>query len=150
MNAPNQRFWMQYHLRCTSEPTSNPSGQCSYHLVRPTSKHQAIATTQDLVPYRQWVYLCHKGVFLHGPFDFQLTPGGRRSRDRIGKHDWTALRNAANLYKNDPLMLSLNHMLLVHCTFLRNQEVKSMDANRALFMAPLLWPKCYGAVPPHV
>lgn len=98
LNAPNQRFWMQHHRRSTSVPTSDQNVQCSYHLVQPMIKNQTFAKSQNLVTYHQWVYLCHKDVFLHGPFDFQLAPGGRCSCNMIDKDDWAVVRNAANLY----------------------------------------------------
>ena len=100
--------------------------------------------------YRKWVYLCHKGVFVHGPLDIQLTAGGRRSRDRVEKEDWIALRNASGLYINDPPRLALTNMLSVHCTFLRDQEIKSGGTTRTLLAIPLLGPECYGADPPPV
>ena len=74
-NATKQRFWMQYHRRSISTPRADPNGLCSFHLVRPTAKSQAFAKTQELVPCRQWVYLCHnhKGVFVHAAcFTFNL------------------------------------------------------------------------------
>ena len=94
--------------------------------------------------------LCHKDMFIHGPFNFQLAARNQRSRDRVSKDDWSALCNALFLYKNNAPKLLLRDMLLVHCTLYRDQEVVSRDATRALLAVPLLGPECYGTVPPPV
>ena len=61
--SPNQRFWLEYHRPGSSTLARQ---KCSYHLIQPMYESHLYAKSKILVPYRQWMYLLHKGVCIHG------------------------------------------------------------------------------------
>ena len=83
-NAPNQRYWLEYH-HSPSVIRSNHAK--TYHLVRPSSDSIRYVVANDLIPYRQWIYLHQEEVYIHGPFDFSIMPNGWKSRDRVSVND---------------------------------------------------------------
>ena len=63
----------------------------SYHLIKLSRTSQGAACARGLYPYRQWIFLTHNDVYVHGPFDFQLCLHGVQSRDRVGEDNWIVL-----------------------------------------------------------
>ena len=82
--VPNQRFWLEYHRPGSS---AFARWKSSYHLVQPTKESHLYAKSRGLVPYRQWMYILHDTVFIHGPFEFTMTARGRQSMDRVSVED---------------------------------------------------------------
>ena len=133
--APNQRFWLEYHRPGSSSFVRRKS---SYHLIQPTRDSHLYAKSKGLLPYRQWMYLLHDSVFIHGPFDFTMTANGRQSKDRVSVDDWRVLHNHRDLYSNEPPSMKLVSQLSLHCTPLFHTEVDSTKVDERLLAAPLL------------
>ena len=102
-NAPNQRFWLQYH---TLAHLSSPLDSGALHLIRPSETSEQTALRRGYAPFRQWVNLTHEATYIHGPFDF-ADFRGRRSRDRVSRRDFEVLIERRTLYDNDPPRLDL-------------------------------------------
>ena len=114
-NAPNQRYWLDYH----HGPSTIRSDHAKiYHLIQPTTDSDRYAIANGLIPYRQWVYLHQKEIFIHGPFDFQVMPNGRKSRDRVSSDDWQVLHNCCDMFENTPPPHDLHNYCSVHCSSL--------------------------------
>ena len=140
-NAPNQRYWLEYHLG--NSPIS-PDHHSSYHLIRPTTDSERYARANQLQPYRQWVYLNHEDCYLHGPFDFCVLPSGRKSSDRIAVDDWQVLHDYSQMFTNAPPRHDLRNYCSLHCSSSFHTKLKctSQVVGRVM-TAPLLTPSCY-------
>jgi hypothetical protein len=94
-NAPNQRFWPEYH-----ELQGRFAVNHTYHLVKPSPNISQYIRQKNLVHFSQWIYLSESTI-LHGPFDF-ATINGRAPRDRISLEDWNILFQQREKYQNPP------------------------------------------------
>ena len=134
LNAASQRYWLEYHQE---DAVRHSDRSTSYHLIRPSKTSHGEARARGLYPYRQWIFLAHSDVYIHGPFDFQMTPHGTQSRDRVAEDDWTVLRNKERMYANAPPALKQGTFSL-HCSLLFDTEVKSTAVDKRVTLAPLL------------
>ena len=140
-NAVNQRYWMEYHTKST---LYRPDNTPSYHLVKQKRDSTRYARSKGRYSYRQWIYLNHDDNYIHGPFDFTITPDGRQSRDRVKHSDWSVLHDMKHMYKNKAPALS--HMvgpISIHCNTLFHSEVESDKVTRRLVTAPLISEELY-------
>jgi hypothetical protein len=130
-NAPNQRFWLQYHNQ------SDLLAQCSLsntHLIRPSDTSEAYALRHKLLPFRRYINLTHQDTYIHGPFDF-ASVHGRKSRDRIAQADWGILCSRTAMFHNPiPLVeiptYSIHVDACAHTTF--HDAAISRDASSHL------------------
>jgi hypothetical protein len=145
-NAPNQRYWLEYHTELTSTYSDHTP---SYHLIRPTRTSESYASAHGLRPYRRWVYLQHEDVYLHGPFDFATLPNGRQSRDRIAVADWQVLHSLQHLFANEPPRYDLQSFCSFHCSRLFHSEYYSEQVYQRVVATPTLHHTCFSDyIPP--
>ena len=137
--APNQRYWLEYHHQ--DEPV-RMDHRTSYHLVKPSAESELYARRQGLYPYRQWCYVNHSDVYIHGPFDFALNARGA-THDRVSTSDWEALIGAQHMYDNEPPAMSPERRVSVHCTWLVHEEVHEPAVEKRVLAAPLLATSLY-------
>ena len=84
-NAPNQRYWLEYHEKDQVQRSNHSS---AYHLIKPGAESETYARGCWLQPFRQWMNILHDDIYIHGPFDFTVMKGGRKSLDRVSLDDW--------------------------------------------------------------
>jgi hypothetical protein len=101
-NAPNQRFWKQYHV-----DNSNLILSHRYHLVRPTRDESNYCKSNNLKPYQEWINLHDNDTFLLGPFNFS-TIQGRKTKDRIDISIWEQLQSLKHRFDNDVPSINVN------------------------------------------
>ena len=127
---------MEYH---TASSLYREDHTSSYHLVKPTSESRRYVHSEGLCPYHQWVYLHHDDIFIHGPFNFTITPNGRQSRDRVEHKDWAVLHDMSHLYKNKaPTLSHTLGTISIHCSTLFHTEVASAKVDKRVLSAPML------------
>ena len=137
-DAPNQRYWLEYHKY---DDLNRADHATAYHLVKPSPESEQWARRHGLYPYRQWCYVAHDDVYIHGPFDFALNARGA-SRDRVSQSDWEKLSSAQHMYCNEaPVMRPAR--VSVHCTWLMHQEIEERNVVQWVISAPLLTKNMY-------
>jgi hypothetical protein len=95
LHITDRRFWLEYHQAEHSKTLS-----LNYHIIQPSEVSAQIASSRNLVPYREWVQLNPSDILLHGPFNF-ATKNNRKTRDRISQTDWDILTSQHNRYQNE-------------------------------------------------
>ena len=80
-SAINQRYWLEYHRKQDLHRSYNA---LSYHLLKPTKDSRLYVKSKGLYPYRQWLYMTHDDVFIHGPFGFYALQ--KDAKEDIGSH----------------------------------------------------------------
>jgi hypothetical protein len=98
-NAPNQRFWPEYH-----ELQGRFAVNHTYHLVKPSPNVSQYIRQKNLVHFSQWMHLSSSTI-LHGPFNFAVI-NGRATRDRVSLIDWDILFRHHEKYQNPPPRLN--------------------------------------------
>ena len=132
----NTRFWLEYHAITTLHRVDHTS---SYSLIRPSEDSKRAAAARGLYPYRQWTYLSHDDVYIHGPFDFSPSQHGIPTRDKISRDDWIVLHDKSQMYANEPKALTRGgYMFAMHCSVLFHTQVESEKVSSRVFAAPML------------
>ena len=148
LSAENMRFWMEYHAITTLTRVDHTT---SYSLVRPSSDSRRAAAARGLYPYRQWTYLSHDDVYIHGPFDFSLSQHGRPTRDKISRDDWIVLHDKKCMYANEPPPLTRGgYRFAMHCSVLFHTQIESTEVHERVIAAPMLPVTSYLAMQPCV
>jgi hypothetical protein len=119
----DQQFWLEYYQSDHAKSLST-----DYHIIQPSEVTTKIAKSRNLIPYREWSYINHSEVFLHGPFNF-ATNNEQKTRDRISQVDWNLLRSMHTHYNNDPPTIT-NHIADINvyenpCTRITKHTVSS-------------------------
>eukprot|EP00978_Attheya_sp_CCMP212_P004971 scaffold10957_cov56-Attheya_sp.AAC.4 len=65
LHITDRRFWLEYH-----QSDHVKSLSADYPVIQPSNVSAKIAKSPNLIPYREWIYINHSKVFLHGPFNF--------------------------------------------------------------------------------
>ena len=143
-SAINQQYWLEYHR---NQDLHRSDHTLSYRLLKSTRDSRLYAKSKGLYTYRQWVYMTHDEVFIHGSFDFLCTPKGRQGIDRIPLDPWIALRDKLRMYSNKAPSLSMVREITIHCCTLFYAEVNSSRVHEQLLAAPLLSTALYKETP---
>jgi hypothetical protein len=101
-NAPNQRFWKQYHFDDNNLVLSH-----RYHLVRPNKNEHEYCRRKNLKPYQEWINLHDKDTFLLGPFNF-ASINNRKTNDRISATIWKQLHSLECRVSNSLPTMDIN------------------------------------------
>ena len=116
-----------------------PDHTTSYYLVKQTSESKRYAYSKGLYPYLQWVYLHHDETFIHGPFNFVITPNGRQLRDRVEHNDWSMLHDMRHMYKKKaPTLSHTLGIISIHCSTLFHTKMASTEVDKRVLSAPML------------
>ena len=94
-NAPNQRFWKQYH----KEQYEN-SISLQYHLISPTKDENNYCKENYLKAYKEWININDPSIFIFGPFNFAIIRG-RKTVDRISVQHWEQLHSVRSTFDNE-------------------------------------------------
>ena len=100
-NAPNQRYWKQYHKFQHMKSISH-----QYHLVSPSKNEHSYCKKHSLVAHQEWTQLYDRATFILGPFDFARIRG-RHTKDRVPSSIWTQL-HSMNLKTDNNLPSVIN------------------------------------------
>jgi hypothetical protein len=109
----HQRYWLEYHKLLSPKRL-----HVQYHLIQPSDLSPKIATSENLVPYREWVNLKDPAINLNGPIEF-ATINNRKTRDKISTKDWSLLSQRQDQYDN-------------HCPSIRDHHAHSIQWNEPI------------------
>ena len=125
-NAPNRRFWKEYHYDNSRNILSH-----RFHLIKPTKDEQQYCSEAGLQAYQEWINIHDSEIFLLGPFDFAQIQG-RQSNDRISIDIWSKLHHTKCNVDNDipPLQSTLcGYVCHVDTPYHSQYESKSVTAS---------------------
>ena len=142
-NAPNQRYWLEYHEKDQVQRSNHSS---AYHLIKPGAESETYARGCWLQPFRQWMNILHDDIYIHGPFDFTVMKGGRKSLDRVSLDDWQVLHNFSVMFHNAAPKHELHLLCSVHCSPLFHTEHTSSQITEQMEHTSVLSSLCYGDV----